>query len=79
MAQPEELLTTRDAAAYLKMNEQTLRLYARQQRIPAVNVGRRWLIRRTALDAWIDSHQSPQRGVIWCYAVQPLIALPSEA
>ena len=58
----DELLTTREAAAYLKMNEQTVRLYAREQRIPAVCVGRRWLIRHSALDAWIDSHQPPQRG-----------------
>ena len=44
------------------MNEQTVRQYAREQRIPAVNVGRRWLIRRSALDAWIDSHQPPKQG-----------------
>jgi len=44
------------------MNEQTVRQYAREQRLPAVCVGRRWLIRRSALDAWIDSHQPSQHG-----------------
>lgn len=62
VAVTDELLTTRDAASYLKLNEQTVRQYAREQRIPAVRIGKRWLIRRSALDAWIDSHQPSPDG-----------------
>ena len=62
MADTDELLTTREAAQFLKMNEQTVRIYARRGTMPALRVGKRWLIRRSALDAWLDSHQPVQRG-----------------
>ena len=51
----EDLLTTDEAAAFLKISPATLQRLARAGRIPAVKVGKLWRFRKAALDAWLDS------------------------
>jgi excisionase family DNA binding protein len=46
----EELLTTEQAAAVLHMRKDSLARKIRRREIPAVKVGKRWLIRRDALE-----------------------------
>lgn len=45
VAVPVSLLTVREAAAYLKVKEQTIRSMARRGELPALKVGRSWRFR----------------------------------
>jgi excisionase family DNA binding protein len=50
----EELLTTEQAAAMLHMRPDSLARKIRRQQVPAVKIGKRWLIRRDALTALLQ-------------------------
>ena len=49
----EPLMTTRDAATYLKMSESTLYHWATDGRIPCLKVGGALRFRRSVIDAWL--------------------------
>lgn len=53
-----EILDAREAAAYLKINEQTVRRLARDSEIPAFKVGGSWRFKRSSLDRWAASQES---------------------
>ena len=48
----EPLLDVAEAARLLRMHPRTLRTKARERMIPAVQVGRRWRFRASALNDW---------------------------
>jgi excisionase family DNA binding protein len=50
----EEMLTTEQAAAVLHMRPDSLVRKIRRQQIPAVKIGKRWLIRKETLDAMLQ-------------------------
>jgi excisionase family DNA binding protein len=50
----EEMLTTEQAAATLHMRPDSLVRKIRRQEIPAVKIGKRWLIRKETLDAMLQ-------------------------
>lgn len=52
MADTEDVLDARDAASYLRINEQTVRRLARDNEIPAFKVGGSWRFKKSSLDAW---------------------------
>ena len=52
--QSMELLTTREAARYLRMHPKTLRQKALEGEVPAIRVGGRWRYPREMLDKWIS-------------------------
>ena len=54
-----DLLTTTEAAAYLRVHPETVRTWARQGVIPAVKFGNRggFRFRREDLDAFLASHR----------------------
>ena len=45
-----EMLTAREAADLLRLSPQTIALYIKQEKLPAVKVGRSWLIRRAEVE-----------------------------
>jgi excisionase family DNA binding protein len=49
----EETLTTEQVAAVLHMRPDSLVRKIRRRQIPAVKVGKRWLIRKETLDAML--------------------------
>lgn len=51
----EPLLDLRQAAAILGMHWKTLEGKARDRKIPAVKVGKRWRFRLSSLNAWLES------------------------
>lgn len=57
----EPLLPLREAAELLGMHWKTLEAFAREGRVPATKVGKRWRFRASALDRWIRSRLSPSR------------------
>jgi len=50
----EEMLTTEQAAAALHMRPDSLVRKIRRQEIPAVKIGKRWLIRKETLEAMLQ-------------------------
>jgi excisionase family DNA binding protein len=50
----EEMLTTEQAAAALHMRPDSIVRKIRRREIPAVKVGKRWLIRRETLNAMLQ-------------------------
>ena len=50
----EPLLDVAEAAMLLRMHPRTLRAKARKRIIPAIQVGRRWRFRASALNSWLE-------------------------
>ena len=51
----EPLLDVQQAAQLLRLHPKTVQKWAREQRIPAVRYGKRWLFRSSELDSWVQS------------------------
>ena len=50
----QELLTTEEAAAILRMTREALSRKVQKGEIPGVKIGKRWLIRKETLDALLE-------------------------
>jgi len=48
-----QVMTTKEAAEYLKINQQVLRRYLRKGEVPARKVGGQWRLNKLALDLWL--------------------------
>ncbi|MGD2174301.1 MAG: response regulator [Candidatus Brocadiaceae bacterium] len=57
-----DIFDARDAAAYLKLNEQTVRRLAREKQIPAFKVGGTWRFKKSVLDSWAEAQQDADRA-----------------
>ncbi len=56
----EELLTVPEVAATLRLNEQTVRKWLREGRLPGIYLGTRtagWRVRRADVAAFIEEHR----------------------
>lgn len=51
----------REAADFLGMNEEVLRRWAREGRVPAGKLGREWRFSRRLLIAFIEQQATPSR------------------
>lgn len=49
-----EMMTSEEAAAYLRTSVESIRRMAREGRVPAARVGRSWRFRKTELDEWLE-------------------------
>ena len=54
----DEILTIKEVADYLKVNERTIYRLAASKRIPAFKVGNAWRFRLSEIDAWISDQSS---------------------
>lgn len=54
---PEEILTLKEVAAYLKLADRTVYLYAQTGRIPGIKIGSAWRFRRSEIAQWLDEQQ----------------------
>lgn len=57
-----EVFDAREAAGYLRINEQTVRRLAREGAIPAFKVGGVWRFKKSVLDAWAEAQGMSQTG-----------------
>jgi len=62
MANNVEVFDAREAAGYLRINEQTVRRLAREGAIPAFKVGGVWRFKKSVLDAWAEAQGMPRSG-----------------
>jgi excisionase family DNA binding protein len=51
----EPLLNLKEAAAILGMHWKTLERMARNRKVPALKVGKRWKFRLTLLNTWLEN------------------------
>lgn len=51
---PEDILTIREVADYLKVTERTLYRLVQEGKLPAFKVGNSWRFRREDLERWIS-------------------------
>jgi len=49
----QEIMTSREAAEYLRLGVDTLKRKAREGDVPAAKTGRKWVFRKADLDAWL--------------------------
>ena len=57
-----DILTVKELAEYLRINEKTAYRLASEQRLPGFRVGGSWRFRKAAVDAWIEDEENRARG-----------------
>ena len=58
----DEIMTVKDVAAYLKLNERTVYRMATSVKIPAFKVGTSWRFKREELEKWIEQHKNDRQS-----------------
>lgn len=58
----DTLLTIKEVAAYLKVNERTVYRLAASGDIPAFKVGGSWRFRKDTLEQWIEQQSNKRTG-----------------
>ncbi len=54
MEMDDRLMTVKELAAYLNLNQRTVLKLAAEGPLPAVKVGNQWRFRKAMIDAWLD-------------------------
>jgi len=49
-----EILTVKQLASYLQMDEHTIYRLAKSGKIPAMKIGAEWRFKKTLIDKWIE-------------------------
>ena len=57
-----EILTIKEVAVYLKVNERTIYRLLSAKKLPAFKVGGSWRFRRADIDSWIASQSEGGAG-----------------
>ena len=71
MPEPDDFMTVAEIAAILKLNQQTIRNWIDEGKLPALHIGRRVRVRRADFDALIEGsssgpkHSRPASESIW--------------
>jgi len=47
------MMSIAELAAYLRLDETTIRKYAAEGKLPAIRVGKGWQFEKSAIDEWI--------------------------
>lgn len=56
----DQILTVKEVAEYLKVNERTIYRLAAGGEMPAFRVGTSWRFRKEDVAAWIESQHEPK-------------------
>ncbi|MCV0386467.1 MAG: helix-turn-helix domain-containing protein [Nitrobacter sp.] len=56
----DEILTIREVAELLKINEKTAYKLAAHDKLPGFRVGGAWRFKRSTIEAWIDAQSAPK-------------------
>ena len=52
---PDDVLTLKEVAEYLKVNERTIYRMVADRKLPGFKVGRSWRFKLTEIEAWIKA------------------------
>lgn len=50
----ESIMTIKEIAGYLKINERTVYKLAKEKKIPALKIGGTWRFKKDIVDKWIE-------------------------
>ena len=50
-----EIMTIKDVADYIKMNERTVYKLANNAKIPAVRLSNQWRFKKNTIDEWLEA------------------------
>ena len=56
-----EILTLKEVAIYLKLNEKTTYRLASESKIPGFKIGGSWRFRKSDIEAWIDQQTNTKK------------------
>jgi excisionase family DNA binding protein len=56
----DQILTVKEVADYLKVNERTIYRLATKKEIPSFRVGASWRFKREEIDEWIIRQNKPE-------------------
>ena len=56
-----DILTLKELAEYLRLNEKTAYRLASEGKLPGFRVGGSWRFRKAAVDAWIEDEENRAR------------------
>ncbi len=74
-----EYLTTKEIAAYLRLNEKRIYTLVGEGKLPATRVGGKWLYPKHLLEEWLDkSTQMPPGGLVYSLLDQMLLMQGSD-
>ncbi len=59
-----DILTTREAAEYLKLSVETVKAQARAGQMPAMKIGREWRFSREQLLDWVKDESWPPEEMV---------------
>jgi excisionase family DNA binding protein len=57
----EQIMTVKDVASYLKLNERTVYRMATSAKIPAFKVGTSWRFKREDIEEWIEEQKNDKQ------------------
>jgi len=58
MYNADEILTAKEVAEYLKINERTIYKLAQNGKIPTIKIAHQWRFRKSMVDSWLDLEMS---------------------
>ena len=58
----DQILTVKDVADYLKVNERTVYRMAAADKLPAFKVGASWRFKKEDIDSWIEQQHNQNKG-----------------
>jgi excisionase family DNA binding protein len=61
-AMNDQILTVKEVAEYLKVNERTIYRLATEKKIPAFRVGSSWRFRKEEVEDWIAAQQETRES-----------------
>lgn len=62
MSEPREVMSIKEASAYLGVSADTLYKYVYEEKIPAFKLGNRWKFKRSLLDQWMNEKSQVSEG-----------------
>ncbi len=61
-AAPEIVMTVKEVADYLRVNQRTVYRLAVERKLPCFKVGSTWRFQRAAIDGWIAAQSVPAQA-----------------
>lgn len=59
---PDSVMTVKEVADYLRVNQRTVYRLAVEGKLPGFKVGATWRFKRADIDSWIDAQSNQARG-----------------
>lgn len=59
---PDQVMTVKEVADYLRVNQRTVYRLAVERRLPGFKVGATWRFKRSDIDDWINSQSRSEGG-----------------